>query len=157
MKTKDLVELVKQGAQPIIRIKDEQGALEGPDTGMIGRIISVGAEDVWERGESTIPFVVDFLEFTEHNKSYAVANWYDKNGLPSLTWMETDRYEKDAKSHTIYEMYVEKSEYADIEYLELVEENKWLNKYIESDSTMSYTQWLESQLELVNQIANSVK
>jgi len=157
MKTKDLVELVKQGATPIVRIKDGEGVLEGPDTGMLGRIISVGAEDSWERGTSTIPFTVDFLEFTEHNKAYAVANWYAKDGTPSLNWMETDGYERDAKSHLIFEMYVEKSEYADLSYLELVEENKWLNKYIESGSNMTYTQWLESQLDLVNQIANSVK
>ena len=150
MKTKDLVELVKQGATPIVRIKDEGCVLEGPDTGMLGRIISVGAEDSWERVTSTIPFTVDFLEFTEYNKAYAVVNWFDKDGTPSLTWMETDNYERDAKSHIIFEMYVEKGEYPDLSHFELVEENKWLNKYIESGSNMTYTQWLETQLDLLN-------
>lgn len=157
MKTKDLVELVKQGAQPIVRITDTNDVIDGPDKGMLGRIISVGAEDIWERGTSTVSFVVNFLEFNETNKSYAVPDWVDKNGNPTLTWMETSGYEREAKSFEIHDMYVEKSEYADLSYFELVEENKWLNKYIESGSNMTYTQWLESQLDLVNQIANSVK
>jgi hypothetical protein len=147
MKTKDLVELIKNGANPIVKIHDKGAALEGPDDGMLGRIIGVGVEDVWERGTSIIPFNVDFKEFESHNKSVAICNWYDKSGNPTLIWMETDYYERDAKNHEIYEMYVENQEYADLSYFEIIEDNKWLNKYLESKSELNYTRWLENQLD----------
>lgn len=152
MKTKELVELVKEGARPIIKINDANGVLEGPDHGMYGRIVGVGDEDIWERGISTMPFIVDFLEFTEQNKSFAVHNWYDKNGHPTLTWMEMDRYEKDAKNHVIYEMYTDNSEYSDVSHLEIVSDNKWMNEYLDSKSEMSYVVWLENKL---TEISNS--
>ena len=147
MKTKDLVELVKKGANPIVKIHDSAGTLEGPDTGMLGRIVGVGVEDIWERGTSTIPFYVDFKEFESHNRAVAVHNWYDKSGNPTLTWMDMDHYEQDAKNHEIHEMYVENQEYADLSYFEIIEDNKWLNKYLEAGSDVTYTRWLEIQLD----------
>ena len=149
MKTKELVELVKQGVRPIVKIVDKHGVLEGPDSGMLGRITSIGSEDIWERGTSTIPFVIDFLEFTEHNKPLMVANWYDSNGNPSLTWAETRGYESDAKSYTVYENLIDNFTSADLTHLEIVEENKWLNQYLESGSNMSYIEWLETKLDFI--------
>ena len=146
MKTKDLVQLVKQGAQPIVKINDTEGVLEGPDSGMLGRIISVGDEEA-EGGTSVISFDVDFLEFTDYNKTLAKSDWYDENGNPTLTWMQTPQYNKDAKRYTVYDMYVENSEYSNTSYIEVVDDNKWLNKYLESKSEVSYTRWLELQLD----------
>ena len=147
METKDLVQLVKQGVQPIIKINDAEGVLDGPDYGMLGRIISVGDEDEWESGNSTVTFDIDFLEFTDYNKTLAKSDWYDKNGNPTLTWMQTPQYNKDAKRYTVYEMYVENSEYANTSYIEVVDNNKWFNNYLESKSEVSYTRWLELQLD----------
>lgn len=146
MKTKELVELIKQGARPIIRIKDDDGFIEGPDPGMLGRIIGVGEEDKWDRGTSTIPFKINFFEFTEQNKTAAIANWYDSTGQPTLTWMETERYARDAKVYEVYEMYIDKHEYSDLQHLELVEENGLISQYIKSNSSMTYIEWLEDQL-----------
>lgn len=147
MKTKDLVELVKQGATPIIRIYDKGSVLEVPDNGMLGRILSVGSEDIWERGTATIPFRINFKEFEAHNKTVAIPNWYDKSGKPTLTWMETDNYEMDSINTEIHEMYVENYEDAELVFIKIVDDNKWLNKYIISNSKLTYTQWLELQLD----------
>jgi hypothetical protein len=146
MKTKELVELVRQGVKPVIRVKDSLN-IDGPDNGMLGRIISVGVEDVWDRGDSTIEIVIDFEEFEEVNKPLAKKNWYDSNGIPCLTWMESRSYEKEVKSFGIFEMFEEKGEDAELSIIELVEENKWLTMYLETDKQMSYTEFLESRLD----------
>jgi len=147
MKTKELVKLVRQGATPIIRIYDKHGCLNGPDNGMLGRILSVGNEDIWERGTSSIPFKINFKEFEAHNKTVAVPDWYDKSGEPTLTWMETDNYGVDSINTEIYEMCVENYEDAELVFLKIIDDNKWLNKYITSNSKLTYTQWLELQLD----------
>ena len=147
MKTKDLVELIKSGATPIVKIHDKGAALEGPDDGMLGRIIGVGVEDVWEPGTSTIYFNVDFKEFESHNKPFAIHNWIDESGNPTLTWMDMKYYERDAKNYEIYEMYTEDHEYSDVCFFEIIEDNKWLNKYLEAGSDMVYSRWLEIQLD----------
>lgn len=144
MKTKDLVELVKSGVNPIIKIDDKHGVLEGPDPGMLGRVILVGAEDIWERGTSTISFTIDFSEFEEYNKSFAIPNWFDEFGNPTLKWMETKNY--DAKWE-IYEMYIEKNEYPNLSFIQVIDDNKWLNEYLKTDMKVSYPTFLESLLD----------
>jgi hypothetical protein len=146
MKTKELVELVREGVKPVIRVKDSLN-IDGPDNGMLGRIISVGVEDNWGDGDSTIEFVIDFKEFEEVNKPLAEKNWYDSNGVPCLTWMESMVYEKDVKSFGIFEMLREKQADAELSMIEIVEENKWLTMYLETDKQMSYTEFLELELE----------
>ena len=61
--------------------------------------------------------------------------------------MQTPQYDKNAKRYTVYDMYVENSEYANTSYIEVVDNNKWLNKYLESKSEVPYTRWLELQLD----------
>jgi hypothetical protein len=146
MKTKELVELVREGVKPVIRVKDSSN-IDGPDNGMLGRIISVGVEDNWGDGDSTIEFVIDFKEFEEVNKPLAEKNWYDSNGVPCLTWMESRFYVKEVKSFGIFEMLREKQADAELSIIELVEENKWLTSYLETDRKMSYTEFLESRLD----------
>lgn len=146
MKTRELVELVNQGVKPVIRVVRGTD-LEGPDNGMLGRITSVGIEDIWDRENSTVEFVIDFKEFEEINIPFAKKDWYDSNGIPCLTWMESRGYEKDSKSHGIFEMLREKQQDADLVMIELVEENKWLTEYLKTDKKLSYTQYLESRLE----------
>jgi hypothetical protein len=156
MKTKELVELVSEGVKPVIRVKDSSN-IDGPDTGMLGRIISVGVEDSWGRGESTIEFVIDFKEFEEVNKPFARRHWYDSNGIPCLTWMESMVYEKEVKSFSIFEMFEEKGEDAELSIIEMVEENKWLTNYLETDRKMSYTEFLESRLDFVMGLLEKVR
>ena len=147
MKTKDLVELVKNGSRPIIKIIDSEGVIEGPDSGMIGRIIGVSDEDVWERGNSIVSFNVNFKEFESHNKTIAKSDWYDENGNPTLTWVESRYYEKESIEYKIYENYTEKFEYSDIEMFELVEDkNELLMEYLKSNSECTYVEWLERKL-----------
>lgn len=146
MKTKELVELIRQGVTPIVRFQDphSHGELE-PDPGMLGRILEVGQVDEYDPKESTVDFTVDFLEFTEQNKAFATRNFYDANGQPTLTWMETDYYEKSAICR-IHEMYKSGGELCDLEHFEIVSENKILTEYLESGSKLTYTNWLEEKL-----------
>ena len=114
---------------------------------MLGRVKSIEKEDIWENGESTINFFIDFSEFTEQNKSFAIADWYDSNGNSTLTWMETKFYERNSKDFELFEMYLEGGKDADLNMLEIVEKNKWLNKYIEEEAPLSYVEWLEQKLD----------
>ena len=148
MKTRELVELVNAGVKPVIRVIHGTD-LEGPDNGMLGRITSVGTEDVWDRENSTVEFVIDFKEFEEVNIPFAKKDWYDKDGVPCLTWMETKYYERDSVSFGIFEMLRESGTDAELSILELVEENKWLTEYLKTDKKLSYTQFLESRLDFV--------
>jgi hypothetical protein len=156
MKTKELVELVRQGVKPVIRVKDSSN-IDGPDNGMMGRIISVGIEDVWAIGESTIEFVINFKEFEDVNKPLAKNDWYDDSGNPCLSWMETKNYENEVKSFSIFEMFKEKGQDAELSIIEMVEENKWLTSYLETDRKMSYTEFLESRLDFVMGLLEKVR
>lgn len=147
MKTKELVTLVNQGAQPIVKINDSASVLEGPEDGMLGRVKSVGKKDRWDENNITINFFIDFLEFTEQNKSFATADWYDKDRNPTLTWMETEFYKRDSKKFELFEMLIEYNEYGVLRHLTIVEENKWLNKYLEESPNTSYIRWLEKELD----------
>jgi hypothetical protein len=133
MKTRELVELVNQGVKPVIRVIRGTD-LDGPDNGMLGRITSVGIEDIWDRENSTVEFVIDFKEFEEINIPFA--------------WMESRGYEKDSKSFSLFEMLRENQQDANLVMIELVEENKWLTEYLKTDKKLSYTQFLESKLDL---------
>jgi hypothetical protein len=156
MKTKELVELVTQGVKPVIRVKNGLD-IDGPDTGMWGRIISIGIEDVWDRENSTIEFVIDFKEFEEINKPLAKKDWYNSEGVPCLTWMESRNYENEVKSFGIFEMLREKQVDAELSIIEMVEENKWLTSYLETDRKMSYTEFLESRLDFVMGLLEKVR
>lgn len=156
MKTKELVELVNQGVKPVIRVI--RGIdLEGPDNGMLGRITSVGTEDVWDRENTTIEFVIDFKEFEEVNIPFAKKDWYDSNGVACLTWMESRGYEKEVKSFGIFEMLRENGTDAELSILELVEENKWLTEYLKTDKKLSYSQFLESRLDFVLGLVEKIR
>ena len=147
MKTKELEKLVREGARPIIRVRDSTyGVIDGPDDGMLGRVVSVGEEDIYEKGTSILVFTIDFFEFTDYNKPIATRDWYDADGNPTLIWMDVSDYEKDSKSFKIFEMYVENFEYSDLRYLELSEENETLSEYLSSNQELSYVQWLEDKV-----------
>lgn len=168
MKTKDLLELIRGGAQPIVKstLENDNGS---PDYKMLGRVKSVSFADhdnmsVYENlthdycdklGEIVI-FSVDFFEFTDYNKQFAEPKF---NGL---TWMETKDYEYNSKNHSIIE-YIKYStstlgsfgledldnnpDLFNIEFLESHPLNKYICEYLESKSNLIYTNWIRKQLE----------
>lgn len=147
MKTKDLVELIHQGAKPIIRFQDPRETVEyEPSPGMFGRIKAVSPIDQVESGTSIVYFTVDFFEFTEKNTSLAPREFYDDYGNRSKTWMETSFYEKSARNLNIYEMYTENSEYQDLEHIEILPEDTPFLEYVNSGSEMTYINWLEDKI-----------
>ena len=145
MKTKELVELVKQGARPIIKTIEHTD--DGPDKGLIGRIIGLGKSLPLGRRDSVQGFRIDFFSFTEVNEPSMVADWYDSSSNPTLKWAETPDYEKESKDFEIFESYTENGEYCDLKVIEVTEENKFLTRYLNSNPTVGYVEWLESQLE----------
>lgn len=146
MKTKDLVELIREGVTPIVRFRDPHNLAEvEPDPGMIGRIKSVKIDELGP-GNTIACFFVDFFEFTEKNIPFAQKNFYDAEGNPVLTWMEMDYYEEESKMCDIHEMYLEDGEHCDLTHFEIVPENTLLFEYTNSGSSLSYTNWLEEKL-----------
>lgn len=146
MLNKDLVEIVKSGVNPVIRIVKDKD-YEGPDPGMLGQIIGVTDVDHWGRENSVIGYVIDFFQFHDVNTKLANPTFYDSSGVACLTWMQTKHYEKEAKNFTIYEMYTEHSKYAEIDGFEVFEpENKWFNMYLETNRSISYPRFLEDLL-----------
>ena len=95
MKTRDLIEMIKNGSKPIIRFTEIISDIDSADEDMMGRVISVSKPDVWERGTETVEFRIDMSEFLEHNRSVAQIGWRDSNGDPVLTWMDSAYYPKD--------------------------------------------------------------
>lgn len=162
MKTKDLVKLVESGVKPIIRVIESE-SLEGPDDGMLGRIISVGKPDNWGKDGVAIPFIVDFTEFEKINKSLAQKNWFDIYGNPNLSWFETPYYNKEANNFSIFETYKKRKKYGNLHIIELVEGGNfpWVKEYLESNIQTNYVKFLEYKLnkkkKYLKKIAKNLK
>jgi hypothetical protein len=71
--------------------------------------------------------------------------------------MESRNYENEVKSFGIFEMLREKQVDAELSIIEMVEENKWLTSYLETDRKMSYTEFLESRLDFVMGLLEKVR
>lgn len=170
MKTKDLLELLKGGAQPIVESTLENDD-DKPDYKMIGRIKSACFDDYdkmspyeamtqcqyYDEFGNLVIFNVDFFEFTDYNKQFAEPKF------DGLTWMEIEGYEYYSKDHPIRE-HIEYSNKAlelfglkdsddpipdtfNIVFLESHHSNKYICEYLESKSNLTYTDWLRKKLE----------
>ena len=136
-----LFELVKSGLTPQITFTAECEAMEGyPEAGMKARVLAVTAED-----RDIYRVKADFQSFDEHNKAFESANYYDKNGIATLTARQVGFYKP------VDDFYLtpdEGPEYFAIDDAKSVELFERFNK---SGYTGTYIQWLEEQLVAAEQ------
>jgi hypothetical protein len=60
------------------------------DEGMLARVISV--VDDSHGDDKMVKIELDFNDFKDHNARFQKANFYDKQGNPTLTWYESGLY-----------------------------------------------------------------
>jgi hypothetical protein len=63
---------------------------ESGDSGMICDIVKC----YWSNDYDCYVIIMDFEPYLAYNKSIAKPNWYDNNSNPTLTWFETNYYDK---------------------------------------------------------------
>lgn len=97
-------------------------------------------KDVVYRAADEVIIEVDYSAFEEYNKSFEVADYYDKNRQPTLTPREAGVYTGDDS------FYVAANQELDEIFTVLSDDQSALVKeFVASDST-SYVRWLEEQL-----------
>ncbi|EPZ47695.1 hypothetical protein [Alicyclobacillus acidoterrestris] len=144
MNAKQFYELVQSGTRPVIEITQEYD--EGADIGMRMRALSISIDDP-ESQYACYIIKCDLKEFENYNEPFEKANWYDKNGQPTLKWRETGFYPRDG----ITELYLNVNDVDDIEsaLFKVVEENTIYNEYVQSESKLPYVVWLEDRVKLL--------
>jgi hypothetical protein len=76
-----------------IRILDSDCGLVGPDCGQLFIVRSVNVEEEGTEHEH-FEVVLDVETYEAHNLPFMIANWYDDNHVPCLTWKESGSYPK---------------------------------------------------------------
>lgn len=105
------------------------------DPYMRGRITSITQD------HDSCKISIDLNEFTEYNKQFMIANYYDKEGNPTLT-AEQAGYSPKGGVEDIYVLCTDPCSM----YFSIVEENKLYKEYQKVKSEKSYVQWLEEQV-----------
>lgn len=144
MTNKELFELVKSGANPLIKVIDDSTIEESIfDNGMIGRVESGEVESEDPKYGTVLIIRIREDEFREINKGSMRSNYYDKQGSPTLNYIEAG-YAPESGVEMTFLMDNDTT-------FELVDDNSLLNQYLEEKSDKSYVAWLEDKVvELTN-------
>jgi hypothetical protein len=87
-------------------------------------------------------FTVQLNEFKEYNKAFEEKTWYDNKMVPCLGWSETPYYPEDGR----FDVWTGINE--DVkDYFVLSDVSPVYKRYQQSGSPLSYTKWLEKELE----------
>lgn len=137
MKVEQLVELVKQGVNPIVKCTTQINEIceESLDPFMMGKIIGVS-----QQYDDSYRFLMDLKGFESHNESVAKRDWFNKDNEPKLTWMETSFYPEDG----IEAVYIPLN--TEIPF-EIIEQDSLLAEYLSIGSEKSYIEWLETTVK----------
>lgn len=135
MKTQDLMKLVVQGNQPLVRLTGELWDESFGQAGMIARVKSA-----LEKHDNTVSVLFDYEEHRAHNVALDKPNWFLGDGDKMGTALEAGMF-KDGLDEVVY--FEEGQELP----FELAEEETPLTEYLESGSEVPYVQWLEAKLE----------
>lgn len=134
MKATEYIEIMKTGKRPIVRFTNKTEDIEADvDEGMLARAISATNE-----GDGTTKVVFEVKEFESINIPLMKPNYYDKDGKPTLRWIDTNFYPKNGLEF----FYIETD--GEIPF-ELIDNNVAFEDYLNSGTNLGYTQWLEEQ------------
>ena len=141
MKTiRDLIAACQQGKTFIVTFRPEIENLEDyPETGMRAVITSAR-----EHHSDMARVYFDFAPFDDYNKPLEKANWYDKDGQPSLTAREKGKY----KPQEDFAFGLDE----DLDgYFEFANDSNvaLFNRYLAEKPPVAYVTWLEN---LVNSL-----
>ncbi|MBU7316050.1 hypothetical protein [Paenibacillus oleatilyticus] len=131
MNGKQLFELFRSGAKPIVEFTEGCQDYESFDPKMKARLICM-----WEDDEC-LGCEFDFSEFVDFNKSIEQPVWYGRNN-ELLKWSESSYYPKAFKVR----FYIDENE---TPYFKIAEESIAYSDYKKSGSTKAYVEWLEEQ------------
>lgn len=92
------------------------------------------------RAADEVVLEVDYSAFEEHNKSFEVVDYYDKNHQPILTAREAGAYTGEDS------FYVAANQKTDEIFTVLSDDQSALIKEFAASSASNYVQWLEEQL-----------
>ena len=141
MKYSEFIKMIDNGLQPVIEFTKEIEELDlDIDAGMRCKVLSCSEPS---KDDITVTLKCDLNEFRKYNEPFAKANFYDKNGNPILKWFDTLQYPKDG----IYNIYIDTTDEYELLF-NVVEESIHYRRYIESESKLSYVNWLEKRLNI---------
>ncbi len=138
MKAADLVELVRNGVRPVVVFsKSIEDAETYPEPGMRARVTGVLSVDA---DEDLLKIAVDYGEFDSFNRPFESANYYDKQGNPTLTAREAGYYKPNDT------LYLSLSE--EIGCFRVVEDARTAlyQTYLDGGGSGTYLEWLENQV-----------
>ena len=114
------------------------------DPNQRARILSITGEDLDSEDKREHVYIVtfDYSEFEEYNKKFASANFYDKNGNPTLTAREAGLYARHEKAY-----FGSPDIWPFEDYFTLLDDrtSALIEKFKQSDET-DYVTWLENQV-----------
>lgn len=136
MLVKELYELVKQGARPIVKFNEDTHNFieESLDPDMIGEITYADQEY-----DDSYRFRLDLNNYEAHNKSVAQRDWRDSEGNATLTWFDTIYYPEDGIEYVYLPLEAEAP-------LDILEGDSLLVEYVNEKSDKSYVRWLEEKV-----------
>lgn len=134
----DIAELVRAGARPVITFRAGIADIEGyAEAGMRARLVRASEAD----RDGCIKLTFAFPEFDEHNVAFESANYYDKQGKPTLTAREAGYYKPEDDAYFMATDALENLLVPDG-----AEAVALLTEFKESGFKGTYVAWLESQL-----------
>jgi hypothetical protein len=95
MKSKELEKIIRDGARPLVKLTDMFWEESFGEKGMIARITGVSENSWGMEGNTGACFRMDYMENKTHNISLQTANWYDKDGEPTVTKIESGNIKED--------------------------------------------------------------
>lgn len=139
MKASVLLDLVKAGKKPILRIKELLWDESFGEPGMLAELISIS------EGTDHYTLELDFSKFREHNMTLASTDFYLGDTAKAKLGRETGDAIEAAfiGADLIESVYLEKTEDLPCEF---VADASLMGAYVAACSTLSYVEWLEKQL-----------
>jgi hypothetical protein len=137
MKIQELADLVSDGLKPVVEFKKGIEDIESyAESGMRARLVGVSSN---KHEKELVDLKVDYSEFDPFNQKFEKANYYDKNGLATLTARQAGYYE--STDSFCFELKEDSNR-----YFEVVESDslRLYDRYKTAGESVSYVQWLET-------------
>ncbi len=143
MTGKEIYDRFNQGFRPVVTVKElgEYNEEAHCDSDMRGEVVSATVhEPCFEGDQGYVIVVVDFSDYVDYNKQFAIANFKEK-GRDDLTWFETKLWENN-KKNTIYMPVGQQN------VLEIASSVKQLllDAWQKEAPTVNYMTWLEERV-----------
>ena len=141
MKTKDIIELLKQGKQPFVKLTGQLWDDGWGETGMIARITSY--REANEAVGNLIEIKFDYNTHKAQNLALQSHSYFTTNGNTGTIFEAGLMKEDDIQEESFFAI--------DDEVPVEVVDSALLLEYIEEKSAIPYVQWLEEEVTLLRE------